>query len=61
MTATQLTAEQQQLAERQAQNFSLFAEFVDPDGAIATSREEFEAIPYAERLAAAEFSIRENQ
>jgi hypothetical protein len=61
MSTNQLTAEQQKLAERQANDFNLFAEFVDPNGAMATSREEFEAIPFAERLAAAEFSVRENQ
>ena len=61
MSTTTLTAEQQRVAERQANDFALFAEYVDPDGAMATTNEEFAAIPYAERLAAAEFSIRENE
>lgn len=60
MSTTTLTTEQQRLAERQANDFALFAEYVDPDGAMATTNEEFAAIPFAERLAAAEFSVRES-
>lgn len=55
-----LTTEQKRVAHKQASDFELFAEYVDPDGAMATTEEEFAAIPFAERLAAAEFSVRES-
>lgn len=33
-----------------ASDFNLFCEFVDTDGVMCTSRDEFEAIPFDERV-----------
>jgi hypothetical protein len=61
MTTITLTQDQEDLAEVQASDWHAFAEYVDPDGAMASTEDEFRAIPYAERLTAARESIAYNQ
>ena len=56
-----LGADQEALAAEQAATWALFAEYVDPAAAMASSESEFLALPLDERLQAARESIAYNQ
>jgi hypothetical protein len=60
-TNINLTAAQEASAEQMADDWGLFADYVDPGAAMAGNESEFFALPYAERLQAARQSIAYNQ